>query len=234
MFRKIFITIITTFIMVVTGSKGMHNLKTDNIVEDENIVKEANVEIPDNNTIDNEVDESRDEDNSNMEVDVLERNDNNNSKISNEPKVVIKNGESNVETKQYTKVENKDTKEVSNNTMQTTQTQKKEETIKQESNVESTKESINYNASESQRMVNDINSIARENEFLWDSNGNPLFKVEISKSAMNGEYMYPYSKQRLEGKVLNVFPVKFLVYVVDVQRPGFQKEMKYYISIVNL
>ena len=46
--------------------------------------------------------------------------------------------------------------------------------------------------------------------------------------------MYPYSKQRLEGKVLNVFPVKFLVYVVDVQRPGFQKEMKYYISIVNL
>lgn len=234
MFRKIFITIITTFIMVVTGSKGMHNLKTDNIVEDENIVEEANVEIPDNNTIDNEVDESRDEDNSNMEVDVLERNDNNNSKISNEPKVVIKNGESNVETKQYTKVENKDTKEVSNNTMQTTQTQKKEETIKQESNVESTKESINYNASESQRMVNDINSIARENEFLLDSNGNPLFKVEISKSAMNGEYMYPYSKQRLEGKVLNVFPVKFLVYVVDVQRPGFQKEMKYYISIVNL
>ena len=101
MFRKIFITIITTFIMVVTGSKGMHNLKTDNIVEDENIVEEANVEIPDNNTIDNEVDESRDEDNSNMEVDVLERNDNNNSKISNEPKVVIKNGESNVETKQY-------------------------------------------------------------------------------------------------------------------------------------
>lgn len=234
MFRKIFITIITTFIMVVTGSKGMHNLKTDNIVEDENIVKEANVEIPDNNTIDNEVDESRDEDNSNMEVDVLERNDNNNSKISNEPKVVIKNGESNVETKQYTKVENKDTKEVSNNTMQTTQTQKKEETIKQESNVESTKESINYNASESQRMVNDIKSIAIENEFLWDSNGNPLFKVEISKSAMNGEFMYPYSKQRLEGKVLNVFPVKFLVYVVDVQRPGFQKEMKYYISIVNL
>ena len=83
-------------------------------------------------------------------------------------------------------------------------------------------------------MVNDINLLAKQNPDLWDKNGNPLYEIRIDKTAMNGEYMYPYSIDRIRGKVLNVFPVRFLVYVVDIQRPGFQKEMKYYIWVTNL
>ena len=240
MFRKIFITVFTTLIMVITGTKGMQDLHTDNSDKENMVVEEVQEEIQegiiDNSTIENnESITKRENYPESVEVNVIEnkeKNNNSNVKSSDKQKVVTKKAESNVTAKQETKVESKETKEISSEVK--TNIQKKDEIIKKEDTNENTKETIDYNASESQRMVNDIKLIAKQNEFLWDSSGNPLFKVEISKSALNGEYMYPYSKERLEGKVLNVFPVKFLVYVVDVQKPGFQKEMKYYISIVNL
>ena len=51
--------------------------------------------------------------------------------------------------------------------------------------------------------------------------GSKKYEIEIASSLVGGNYMYPYSKAQLEGVVLDVFSVKFLVYAVDYHKTGF-------------
>ena len=71
-------------------------------------------------------------------------------------------------------------------------------------------------------------------EILNQNLKNKLYKIEISKSIMGNNYMCPYRYSMVEGKVLNVFPVKFLVYAVDYKRTGMETQTRYYIGITNL
>ena len=61
-----------------------------------------------------------------------------------------------------------------------------------------------------------------------------LYKIEKAESLVGQNYMYPYRKQHVAGVVLNVFPVKFLVYAIDVEKDGFTKETRYYIDVASL
>ena len=43
----------------------------------------------------------------------------------------------------------------------------------------------------------------------------------LSPSLVGKNYMYPYSFSQIEGKVLNVYSVTFLVYAADYKKTGF-------------
>ena len=95
------------------------------------------------------------------------------------------------------------------------------------------KDEITYNSAATQKIINDINDLARQNPDLWDANGNKLYKIETSSSLLGRSYMSPYRREQVAGKVLNSFPVKFLVYAVDVKKQGYTNETRYYIDITN-
>ena len=108
----------------------------------------------------------------------------------------------------------------------------KEEIRKEEIKVE-TKEKIEYNKDATQQLIDDIDEFAKQNSSLWDANGNKLYQIEKSESLVGQNYMSPYRKQQVAGVVLNVFPVKFLVYAIDIEKDGFTKETRYYIDVAN-
>ena len=236
MYKKFLFIII--FILAVLVKGGNEENITDNNISSNEIIKEINNEtnsVETTNRLSSDYSNNKETlNNKNTKVDE--------EKIINETKKdesTIKNisVNTNINKEENNKKVNQnvileiDTKEnITEETIEESNEEKEQIQIKEES----TKEVIEYNDAETRRMVNDINLLAKQNPDLWDKNGNPLYEVRIDKSAMNGEYMYPYSIDRIRGKVLNVFPVRFLVYVVDIQRPGFQKEMKYYILVTNL
>lgn len=127
-----------------------------------------------------------------------------------------------------------DEKKIPEETATNKEEQKKpeEETQKEKINVE-TKEKIEYNKDATQQLIDDINEFAKQNPSLWDANGNKLYKIEKSESLVGQNYMSPYRKQQVAGVVLNVFPVKFLVYAIDIEKDGFTKETRYYIDVAN-
>ena len=104
----------------------------------------------------------------------------------------------------------------------------------EEKPVQETKEKITYNKDATQQLIDDIDELAKQNPSLWDKNGNKLYKIEKAESLVGQNYMYPYRKQHVAGVVLNVFPVKFLVYAIDVEKDGFTKETRYYIDVASL
>jgi len=242
MCKKILFSIVTTIILFITGVSDVEYLETDNSVEvkseSNNVIEETLVEV----------EEPKEESVTEIDINIKEKKEVKDTKpvVVEEKKeekkeVVINNNEKeNVavkEEKKQTKETEVVVKEEKNNSNNNHEEKNEEKPIKveeKEKKEEVTKETIEYNDTESKKMVNDINTIAKQNPDLWDASGNPLYKVEINKSAMNGEYMYPYRIELIKGKVLNVFPVKFLVYAVDVQKPGFEKEMKYYISMTSI
>lgn len=109
----------------------------------------------------------------------------------------------------------------------------KTEEISEEKVIENSKEKITYNKDATQQLINDIDEFAKQNPSLWDENGNKLYKIEIVESLTGQNYMCPYRKQHVAGVVLNVFPVRFLVYVIDVEKDGFTKETRYYIDVAS-
>lgn len=127
-----------------------------------------------------------------------------------------------------------DEKKIPEETATNKEEQKKpeEDTQKEKVNVE-TKEKIEYNKDATQQLIDDINEFAKQNPSLWDANGNKLYKIEKSESLVGQNYMSPYRKQQVAGVVLNVFPVKFLVYAIDIEKDGFTKETRYYIDVAN-
>lgn len=104
----------------------------------------------------------------------------------------------------------------------------------EEKPVQDTKEKITYNKDATQQLIDDIDELAKQNPSLWDKNGNKLYKIEKAESLVGKNYMYPYRKQHVAGVVLNVFPIKFLVYAIDVEKDGFTKETRYYIDVASL
>ena len=114
----------------------------------------------------------------------------------------------------------------------------KEEQIPEEKTeekpVQVTKEKITYNKDATQQLIDDIDEFAKQNPSLWDKNGNKLYKIEKAESLVGQNYMCPYRKQQVAGVVINVFPVKFLVYAIDVEKDGYTKETRYYIDVASL
>lgn len=132
--------------------------------------------------------------------------------------------------------ENKVIPEPNNDNKQNQANQKVEEKqteVKDEKPVEITKEEYIYNSTETKRLIDDIDEIAKRNSSLWNKDGSKKYKIEIVSSLVGGNYMHPYSKAQLEGIVLNVFSVKFLVYAVDYHKTGFATETRYYIDIAE-
>ena len=132
--------------------------------------------------------------------------------------------------------ENKVIPEPNNDNKQNQANQKVEEKqteVKEEKPVEITKEEYIYNSTETKRLIDDIDEIAKRNSSLWNKDGSKKYEIEIASSLVGGNYMYPYSKAQLEGIVLNVFSVKFLVYAVDYHKTGFATETRYYIDIAE-
>lgn len=107
---------------------------------------------------------------------------------------------------------------------------KEEQKTKEEKTL---KEEIKYNKEATQKLIDDINELAKQNSSLWDENGKQLYEIEISESLVGQNYMSPYRKQQVAGVVLNVFPVKFLAYAIDIEKDGFTKETRYYIDVAN-
>ena len=132
--------------------------------------------------------------------------------------------------------ENKIIQETNNDNKQSQVNQKVEEIqteVEEEKPVEITKEEYIYNSTETKRLIDDIDEIAKRNSSLWNKDGSKKYEIEIASSLVGGNYMYPYSKAQLEGIVLNVFSVKFLVYAVDYHKTGFATETRYYIDIAE-
>ncbi len=132
--------------------------------------------------------------------------------------------------------ENKVIPEPNNDNKQNQANQKVEEKqteVKEEKPVEIIKEEYIYNSTETKRLIDDIDEIAKRNSSLGNKDGSKKYEIEIASSLVGGNYMYPYSKAQLEGIVLNVFSVKFLVYAVDYHKTGFATETRYYIDIAE-
>ena len=249
MCKKIFISIVTAVIVIISGTGSIKYFKNDNNVE-ENVVKEicANENLV-TNTINEEVKENTEAQNN-----IIERIENNKSKDDEETNIkeknnntVIKNNKSNnvtiknqtVQTKKEQKTtSNTETKDAEKNNKQTQEKvdikepQKTQPNNTQEKNKEQkiTEEYI-YNDTATKKLINDINEIAKKNPDLWGTDGKKLYNIKVSKNLLGQNYMFPYNYKLVEGKVLNVFPVTFLVYAVDYKKTGFATETRYYIDI---
>lgn len=99
--------------------------------------------------------------------------------------------------------------------------------------VEKVTEEYIYNDTETKRLIADIDTIAKRNPDLWGKNGEKLYKIEKSPSLVGKNYMYPYSFSQIEGKVLNVYSVTFLVYAADYKKTGFPTQTRYFVDITN-
>lgn len=241
MLRKVIISICTTIVLSIVGvasvldvtnnkeaksdAENQISLNEINTIADETVTETSNKseELVQENTEGSQ--------NSNNENTLKRENANtgetktNNSNQSNQNKG--KNEELGKSTNEGSTKENpNNNKQEDNQTITSNQetTNKKEETS-------IPKEKITYNDTETKRLIQDIDDIAKRNKDLWGPNSEKRYKITISSSLVGGEYMYPYSYQQVEGIVLNSYPVTFLVYAVNYQKTGYKDEVRYYISI---
>lgn len=128
------------------------------------------------------------------------------------------------------KPENKGT---SNQVNQNQEEQKKPTNNKESAKAEKITEEYIYNDTETKRLMADIDTIAKRNPDLWGKNGEKLYKIQKSPSLVGKNYMYPYSFSQIEGKVLNVYSVTFLVYAADYKKTGFPTQTRYFVDITN-
>ena len=252
MCKKLFISIVTAIIVIISGTKNFKYFKDDNSVE-ENIVKETctnenlstdtvNEEVKENTEVENSIIEKIDDNNSEEdEVQITNKNEENknNAVIKNDKSnnIIVKNQTiqekkeqkttSNAETKNVEKNDTKTKEKVSSQEPQKTQTNNTNEKDKEQ---KITEEYI-YNDTATKKLINDINEIAKKNPDLWGADGKKLYNVKVSKTLLGQNYMFPYNYKLVEGKVLNVFPVTFLVYAIDYKKTGFATETRYYIDI---
>lgn len=242
MLKKVIISICTTIVLSIVGVASVVDVENKEVKSDtENQItlnetnEITNVALTETETS-NEVEEVVQENieksqNSNNENTLKQENTSskkNNVSKSNEEK---KSGETIV--KDTTKSNTKDT---------SSSNKKQEESSKDTSNQETTnnkeetsipKEKITYNDTATQKLIQDIDDIAKRNKDLWGENSEKRYKIQISSSLVGGSYMCPYRKAQVEGIVLNSYPVTFLVYAVTYQKTGFQDEVRYYISVTN-
>lgn len=105
--------------------------------------------------------------------------------------------------------------------------------VENEPIVEEKKIEYVYNKTETDRMINAVNEIAKQNANLWAEDGGKLYRVEVNSEAMKGNYFSPYRDNQIAAKVLNTFSVTFYVYAVDYTVNGTVQHTRYYISVAQ-
>lgn len=209
--------------------------------KNQNTVVETKEEDIATNEVGNQVaiEETKEETNEEQtnKVDFLEQNENIDTTTENKQPQNVKNTDSKNEEKKLTTTNTNSDKEELKPTSNTNQKQE-EQKPKVNDNKENTKqeqktEEYIYNKDATNKLIADIDEIAKRNKDLWDANGGKLYSIEKCENLVGQNYMYPYSYAQVEGKVLNVYSVKFLVYAVDYKRNGFATETRYYIDIAK-
>lgn len=231
MVKRIIVGIVIFITVGVVGGISCLNYKFDNSVEKENVLNVANLQDKIDNTLEQEVNEIKDDSNNlkentvaNINSDTVtkkENEQNKSEKVNTTKTNVAKNNiKENKKTEEKAIIaHNKETQEKNNN--------KKEEVPKKEETKEEnkTKEPI-YNQTETNRMIASIDKFAKQNPDLIGKNGEKLYKVRVSKDAMQFNCFYPFRESQIEAKVANVFSCTFVIYAVDVNGVT-----KYYIGI---
>lgn len=239
MFQRIIIVCVVTVLFSGGVIKNIiTQKKEDTVVETEEILNEKE------NVIDEEIAEAI-EDTSNettSEINNQEQTNNSEDVVKNEIKkttnIAKKDNDTKKENPKLTttntgnqKSENKGTSNQvkPNQDVQKTETNNNKEPAK----VEKITEEYIYNDTETKRLMADIDTIAKRNPDLWGKNGEKLYKIQKSPSLVGKNYMYPYSFSQIEGKVLNVYSVTFLVYAADYKKTGFPTQTRYFVDITN-
>ena len=220
MLKTIILVIIITVTFEMTEKINYFNLIEDNSVECENVLNLVNQEDKLDNALNKEVNDIDNNLNSAIQKEETKKEeirDNNYSdkdekNVETERNINITSN-TNV-TKQETKENKEQTKKDENEKKSNTQEKKEtnEETKKEENQ---TKEPI-YNQSETNRMKEAIDKFAKQNPDLIGENGEKLYRIRISKDAMEYNYFSPYRDNQIEAKVANVFSCTFVIYAVDV------------------
>lgn len=242
MLKKVIISICTTIVLSIVGVASVVDVENKEVKSDtENQItlnetnEITNVALTETETS-NEVEEVVQENieksqNSNNENTLKQENTSskkNNVSKSNEEK---KSGETIV--KDTTKSNTKDTSSSNNKQEESSKDTSNQETTNNKEETSIPKEKITYNDTATQKLIQDIDDIAKRNKDLWGENSEKRYKIQISSNLLGGNYMCPYRKAQVEGIVLNSYPVTFLVYAVTYQKTGFQDEVRYYISVTN-
>ena len=244
MLKKVIISICTTIVLSIVGVASVVDVENKEVKSDtENqitlnetneITDVALTETETSNEVEEVVQENIEKSqNSNNENTLKQENTNTGGTKTNNSNQSNQNKGKNEELEKSTNEDS--TKEKPNNNKQEdnqTITSNQETTNKKEE-ISIPKEKITYNDTETKRLIQDIDDIAKRNKDLWGENSEKRYKIQISSSLLGGNYMCPYRKAQVEGIVLNSYPVTFLVYAVTYQKTGFQDEVRYYISVTN-
>lgn len=243
MLRKIIISICTTVVLSIVGVAsvvdiGNKEVKPDtenqitlnkaNQISDVAETKASNEseELPEQNTKESQ---------SSSEQNTLKQENTNTKETktnnTNQSKEEKENGKTIV--KDTTKDNTKDISSNKGKQEESSKVTNNQETITNKEELNKPKEKITYNDTETKRLIQDIDDIAKKNKSLWGENLEKRYKIKISSSLVGESYMCPYRKAQVEGIVLNSYPVTFLVYAVNYQKTGYQDEVRYYISVTN-
>jgi len=243
MLKKVIISICTTIVLSIVGvvsvvDVGNKEAKSD--VENQISLNEINT-IADETVTEtsNEPEVSQEQNteksqSSNDENTLKQENTNTKeTKINNTNQSKEEKENSKTIVKDTTKDNTKDTASSNNKQEESSKVTNNQETTtnKEETNI--AKEKITYNNTATQKLIQDIDDIAKKNKDLWGENSEKRYKIQISSSLVGGSYMCPYRKAQVEGIVLNSYPVTFLVYAVTYQKTGYQDEVRYYIGVTN-
>lgn len=241
MFQRIIIVCVVTVLFsggVIKNIITQKKEKEDAVVETEEILNEKE------NVIDEEIAEAIEDTSNETTSEINNQGQDNNTEniiekeIKKTTDTVKKDNDTKKENSKPTttntgnqKSENKGTSNQvkSNQEVQKTETNNNKEPAKAE---KITEEYI-YNDTETKRLISDIDTIAKRNPDLWGKNGEKLYKIQKSPSLVGKNYMYPYSFSQIEGKVLNVYSVTFLVYAADYKKTGFPTQTRYFVDITN-
>ena len=230
MVKKIILVIVLFVTVGVIGGVTCLNYKFDNSVGNKNVFDIGKLQNKIGNTLEREVNEIKDN------LNTLAKN--NTTTLDEEIGTVPEKEEKQVNDKKLnttkTNVGKNDTKENkktnekavttnNKNTQDKVENSKIEESQKIEEN--KTKEPI-YNKTETNRMIECIDKYAKQNPDLIGKNGEKLYKIRVSKDAMQCDSFSPYRESEIEKKVANVFSCTFVIYAVDVNGVT-----KYYIGI---
>ena len=234
MFQRIIIVCVVTVLFsggVIKNIITQKEEKQDTVVETEEIQKEENVRIEE---IAEAIEDTSEETTNEI---------NNQEQANNTENIIVSENKTTTDT---TKKENpkptttntgnqKSENKGTSNQVKPNQDVQKTETNnnKEPAKVEKITEEYIYNDTETKRLISDIDTIAKRNPDLWGKNGEKLYKIQKSPSLVGKNYMYPYSFSQIEGKVLNVYSVTFLVYAADYKKTGFPTQTRYFVDITN-
>ena len=242
MLKKVIISICTTIVLSIVGVASVVDVRNKEVKSDtENqitlnetneITDVALTETETSNEVEEVVQENIEKSQNSSNENTLKQENTsskkNNVSKSNEEK---KSGETIV--KDTTKSNSKDTSSSNNKQEESSKDTSNQETTNKKEETSIPKEKITYNDTATQKLIQDIDDIAKRNKDLWGENLEKRYKIKISSSLVGGSYMCPYRKAQVEGIVLNSYPVTFLVYAVTYQKTGYQDEVRYYISVTN-